>query len=400
MIRWIRNIFIAISVAIIIFDILYELAVGEDLSALPVVLLMIGIAFTIFFWLLWALGLTRLNNLYVRQRSVVILSYVEQAVRLNLPLSQLLRAAEASEPRWIARGIGRLRTQLDHGASITDALRNAVPNTGHRTLALVGAAERIGRLGPELSRIVRDQQNPMDQNLADRSFLRSYPAAMIVVIISILFLVTVFVMPKFTQIFRDFRTPMPPLTVAVVHLASYPSAIIGGLTFAIGMSVLAAIAQQLRHRFDWLAPARWFASSRDLADICHVIAGELSAGQPLNSAIRGASELAIGTPLRRKLQQWADGIERGIPARDAATTAGMPALIAGLTTTAEGFAFLSRYYAGKFSRLKILLRAAAIPAMVIVFGIIVAIVALSLFLPLVALINTVSPASGSNSSWL
>jgi type II secretory pathway component PulF len=185
----------------------------------------------------------------------------------------------------------------------------------------------------------------------------------------------------------------------VIRLASFPDVMVW-LALAIGGSVLAAVVQQLRHRVDWFAPARWFASSRDLADICHVIAGELKAGQPLNSAIRGASELAIGRPLRRKLGQWADGIERGMPAKDAAVEAGMPPLIAGLTTTAEGFAFLSRYYAGKFSRLKILLRAAAIPAMVFAFGIIVAIVALSLFLPLVALIGSVSPGAGPYSNWL
>jgi type IV pilus assembly protein PilC len=399
MIRWIRNIFIALTVAIFVIEILYEIALGQDFSELPIVLLLVSIALAIFLWLLWALGLTRFNHAWIRQRSIVVLSYVEQAVRLNLPLPQLLRAAQASEPRWIADTIGELRQQLDQGSSITDALRNSVPGTGHRTLALVGAAERVGRLGPELSRVVRQREHPSDRNLADRSFLRSYPVAMTITIVCILFLIMVFVIPKFEQIFHDFRVELPPLTRAVVSLTTFPS-VMTWLVIAITGSVLAITAQQLRRRMDLLAPVRWFASNRDLADICHVIAGGLTAGQPLNSAIRGASDLVIGRPLRRKLHRWAEGIEQGLPDRDAASDAGMPELIAGMMTTTEGFTFLSRYYAWKFSRLKIFLRAAAVPAMVFFFGIIVAIVALSLFLPLIALINSVSSPGGPNSSWL
>ena len=82
---------------------------------------------------------------------------------------------------------------------------------------------------------------------------------------------------------------------------------------------------------------------------------------------------------------------------DAAHAAGLPKLIAGLTTTADGFGFLSRYYAAKFSRLMMLFRAATIPAMVFFFGLIVAIVALALFLPMIAIIGSVQ---GPFSSWL
>ncbi len=56
---------------------------------------------------------------------------------------------------------------------------------------------------------------------------------------------------------------------------------------------------------------------------------------------------------------------------------------------AEVFRFLGRYYRSRFSRLKILARGAAVPAVVIFFGVIVAIVMLGLFLPLIVLIARV-----------
>jgi type II secretory pathway component PulF len=80
----------------------------------------------------------------------------------------------------------------------------------------------------------------------------------------------------------------------------------------------------------------------------------------------------------------------------------MPPLISGMTTTgivaanlAEVFHFLARYYAGKFSRLAILLRGAAIPAFTLLFGVIVAFIALGLFTPMISLINSVSKYPGA-----
>jgi type II secretory pathway component PulF len=72
------------------------------------------------------------------------------------------------------------------------------------------------------------------------------------------------------------------------------------------------------------------------------------------------------------------------------TTTGLAA-----TNMADVFRFLSRYYAGKFSRLAILLQGAAVPATAIAFGAIVAFVALSLFTPMIALINSVSHYKGA-----
>lgn len=397
MLPWIRNILCAVLIAFIACAIWYLVVTGNfsswnelfsELGQILAVLLILG---TILAIVIWILGLTRLSGSRRRDRSAIVLSYVEQAVRLNLQLPQMLIAAEASEPPWIAGRIRKVRHQLDRGSTITSAL-GEVPSISRRTLRLAAAAEGTGRLGPELSRLVRDEQDRHQRNIADRAYLRAYPVAMMMVIVVILGLLMTFVMPKYKQIFLDFRIPLPSLTRAVIRFTDLfdPA---GWLLLAMGLILLAAIAQQLHHRTHWLGAVRWFASNRDLADICHVIAQNLAAGLPLNTAIRGASDLAIGGSLRHKLRSWADGIERGLPVRHAAQTAGMPPLIAQLTTGAEGFDFLSRYYAGKFSRLMILLRAAAIPAVVVVFGTVVAIIALTLFLPIVALIDSAGPYS-------
>jgi hypothetical protein len=90
-----------------------------------------------------------------------------------------------------------------------------------------------------------------------------------------------------------------------------------------------------------------------------------------------------------------------MPAAEGARRAEMPSLLGGLLRTVTGaeivdvFRFLARYYDSRFARTAIVLHAVMVPAMTIVMGVIVAVVARSLFDPLVALINELSKVTWS-----
>jgi type II secretory pathway component PulF len=140
-----------------------------------------------------------------------------------------------------------------------------------------------------------------------------------------------------------------------------------------------------------------FSRHRDLADACGVVADALTAGLGLDAAIRSAAELPVNASLRRKLYRWASGIEQGLSNADAARRARMPQLLIGLSATAdlstadEVYYFLQRYYAARFSRLAALMRGAIVPLTVFFFAIIVAAIALALYLPMIRLIDTTGP---------
>jgi type II secretory pathway component PulF len=333
----------------------------------------------------------------LRQRRVsVVLTYLEQAVRLNVPLTSLLIAAESSEPRSITRRLGRLRRALDGGASVAEALRDSLREISPRALALIAIAERVGRLPDALDRLVREDHARRIQDPAEQSFYAAYPVLMVMAILFIVGTVLLFVMPKFVVIFRDFHVALPGVTQLVIAIANVAGQ--GGWV-ALLLLLVWLVTSAIRDRY-W--PGRpwnwaWFTGHRDLADVCRVIADSLDAGLPLDAAVRSAGELAVSSSLRWKLYRWVGGIEQGMPATDAARRAGLPSLIAGLTSTAQVagardvFRFLARYYGGRFSRFVQLLRGAAIPAMVFFFGILVAFIALALFLPLISLIGAASP---------
>jgi type II secretory pathway component PulF len=59
------------------------------------------------------------------------------------------------------------------------------------------------------------------------------------------------------------------------------------------------------------------------------------------------------------------------------------------------FRFLARYYDSRFARTAVILHAAMVPAMTILMGVVVAVVARSLFDPLIALLDELSKVTWS-----
>ena len=331
-----------------------------------------------------------------RRRGIVVLSYLEQAVRLNLPLPAMLSAAAASELPGTAGILRHLRNDLESGTSMASALRQSAPVVGRRITGLIESAERLGQLPQTLHRITQEARQRRLNDPIDKSFLTTYPPVLAAVILSITGMLMVFVMPKYKSIFADFHTELPGVTKLLLFISDWFSQQYGWLISL--LVVVGAIFFLSR----WLSRPNVFTRSRDWADVCRVLADSLEAGLPLDAALREAAELSIAPSVRRRLRQWAAQAEQGQNPSEAARSAGLPPLIIGMTTTglaatnmADVFHFLGRYYAGKFSRLAILLQGAAVPATAIFFGTIVAFVALSLFTPMIALINSVSHYQGA-----
>jgi type II secretory pathway component PulF len=66
----------------------------------------------------------------------------------------------------------------------------------------------------------------------------------------------------------------------------------------------------------------------------------------------------------------------------------------GGSAASEVFAFLARYYRVRFSRAAAALDAAGVPLLVLLFGSLVAVILLSLFVPIISLIHAVTPPIG------
>jgi type IV pilus assembly protein PilC len=148
-------------------------------------------------------------------------------------------------------------------------------------------------------------------------------------------------------------------------------------------------------RILWSLPlAHGYALNRGMADACALLGDATAGGIPIDRAILEASRLPVNAVLRARLMEWADRVSEGRPLADAGRDAGIPRILIDMLATAcstrnaaDLFRFFEDYYRARFSRSRYVLEAMVIPLTALVMGLVVACVALSLFVPLVAMIE-------------
>jgi type II secretory pathway component PulF len=242
-------------------------------------------------------------------------------------------------------------------------------------------------------------------------FYRAYPLFLGFVILNVSFMLMVFVFPKFEQIFRDFKIQTPWITQITFDITETIGPwgamlasllLLGGLIQTLwsrwaggGFGPTEGPAAWVLNRLPWVGAVRMDHSLGESLEFC---AGAIDAGRPIEDSLAEAAPIAGNPIARRKLWSWANGLRRGETLTESARAAGMPRIVVGMLNTAvqtadvaEVFRFLGRYYASRFSRAMALLQGAFVPVVVFFMGSIVAWLALSIFLPMMSLIDVISP---------
>ena len=357
-----------------------------------------------------------------RRRATVVLGYVEQAVRLDLPLPPMIRAAAQSEGHKTGWRLLALHDELDRGQSLEQALRRSVPEVQPATLRAVGAAGRVGRLPHMLRRLAAADQWEVTPESELTALYRIYPIFVLLVAIATGgVLIPVVVWPKFFKILHDFHQTPPWTMRAMTRLVGPPFGAVGpvGVLILMGLVALAPTGRYLarlffptrldppfgglvRDQLIWWTPVlHGDALDRGMADLCDFISDAADAGRPIDQALREARQTQANAVMRFRVAQWADAIERGQPLHEAARLAEMPGLMVAMLATVrntddlgEIFSFLHRHYEFRFSRRRELLRALYIPFVVMLMGALVLLIELSIFQPLIALITAEARLTG------
>lgn len=348
-----------------------------------------------------------------KRRGAQVLSYIEQAVRLNLPLPRMLWAAESSEQGALRKRLRNVRLAVEAGVPVGIALEMLAPEVPDRSVQLIKASERLGRLPVTLRRLVRDNRAP-ERSATARILSTVYPIGIAMCLMLVLGLLGIFVIPKFELIMRDFDVPLPwatQLLLAMMRDWAVPAIVAAGivlLLYSAQRSWEIIWPRNTRSTpWGWMDAIAWripvlhaVLRDRGLADAFAVIAEAVEAGYPLDRAVTEASELRINLVLRRTLERWLAGINSGLSPEESARAASLPPLVSGMVATAgtpggaQVYWFLSRYYDSRYSRLASLLRAAVGPALSLIFGVAVGLTAMGMFMPLIELMRRLSVDTG------
>lgn len=356
-----------------------------------------------------------------RHNSAIVLGYLEQAVRTNSPLPQMMQAAAAGEKLGVRRSLIRLAHALGGGMTIADALERGVGYVPRRWVGLLGAAERVGHLQLILG-YVTEQTNrrlrPNDPNNSLPLGAIALEVAFLALAVAGALVIASLIAPQFAEMLNDYDTAMPAPTQWLIDLNVQTEVWLGVAGLLLWLVVIAGFVglapilfASSRHggdksedrraaMFSWLTLG-WWTRDRALADACLVIAASLDAGLPLHSAVREAASLRFNGVLRGRLLRWARGLEGGQGAPEAARHAGMHHAIVSLLGAAQAsgnmpqtFRFLHRHFAHRFSRFVTMISGAAGPVCILLIGLVVGWIVLALMLPLSAMMEAALQQTG------
>lgn len=366
--------------------------------------------------LLLLYGMFTFLTLWGRRRATerIVVAVLSSIVRQNLPLATAVSLAARSErgkARVILRNIGAMLTQ---GLPLSEAIRLGFPNARAVVLSMVIAGESAGQLPASLDNL---SQYLLEAERRKRHYDYGFWLYIVIVVSVMSFVLTgimVAVVPKYQEIFKDFDTQLPAITRILIEVCAFlVSSGLLALLLPIGLLMLPVVFYlSLRPRrvpepvwtsrwADWI---RWHIPglhrlefSRGLALVLQTLRMGVQAGMSFSQAAHTAAGLDMNMQLRPRVRRFADLLSSGKDAPAAAREAQLGsavqiALAAGARQNDYDAAlrFAADYHAAVVSRLWILIGSLAVPVPTLIMGLIVGFVALALFLPLVALINSVS----------
>ncbi len=159
-------------------------------------------------------GGRRLRNvaMFTRQLHVLVLT--------GTPLAEAITALErqATEPAWRATLAG-VRGRVEEGSSLSLALAAHPDQFDAVCCGLVAAGESGGNLDAMLDRLALLTRKQLHARGAVMGAM-IYPALLVVVAVGVLLTLLLFVLPRFTMLFKTLDTPLPPTTQMLMALSN------------------------------------------------------------------------------------------------------------------------------------------------------------------------------------
>ena len=226
------------------------------------------------------------------------------------------------------------------------------------------------------------------------------------------------VIPKFKEIFKDFGTPLPPLTLKVIAFCEFMTdsglLLILMVLFLIGVAV--GIYLHLRPRrvgslrwtsrvADWI---RWHIPgwhsiefSTGMTAALRTMRMAVRSGLDVASSARLAATVDVNNQLRPRISHFADLVEAGTNVRAAAGRAGLGDVTGVALSSGQrnadldaGLRYAADYNEALTNRFWILVRNLSWPIATLILGVLVGLVVVALFEPLIALIDSVTNSYG------
>jgi type IV pilus assembly protein PilC len=235
------------------------------------------------------------------------------AGRIPLEISLAALAEEKGDPR-LAAAAERLATRLQQGATIHEAIDTLDRQLPTEVAGLLRAGVESGDLAGTFERFGQQRLAAERFNRRIRGAL-AYPLLVLAILVPLLLFLSIYVIPMFGEIYREFSLQLPAITELILQAArQLPSLLLGIALIVFGVPLILRIVggRWLLHRVRFSLPLvgrLWmWAGQREFAA---QLASFLSVGLPMPSAIASTAQVLSDRNVARACERVSRRVEEG-----------------------------------------------------------------------------------------
>ncbi len=347
---------------------------------------------------------------WTARATAALVDQVSQLASDGLSLADGLRAAaDESADRGSARAMRQLAEQLEQGQTLEDSLRRSSRSLPPYVQGLVLAAARTGRLGTTLhelseqQRLVRESVMSVWQSVA-------YPLCVLTISLLLMLILPLLVVPEFKKMFGEMGLKLPAITMAVIAISDIsvwlvhnvviwlPLLVVGGWII-LRVILPGLLGHGVARRVLYAAPGigrlwQWTAT----AEFSHLLAVLLEAGLPLPEALRltgaGLYDANYQDACRKMsvLAEQASSLSGCLDTAPGIPNSLLPLVRWGERTgeVADSLRTAAAMFIERVRLRSVLLRSIAPPMVFVVVLVVISLSVISLFLPLISLVTSLS----------
>ncbi|HEY7118137.1 MAG TPA: type II secretion system F family protein [Tepidisphaeraceae bacterium] len=330
----------------------------------------------------------------------------------GLPILRSLQILEQQQkPGLLKAIIGGVADEVEGGGTLSDAMSKYPKAFDKLYVNMINAGEAGGVLDLILARLADFMEKA--QKLKKKVIgAMIYPIVVISIAVGIVSMIMIFVIPKFEEIFRDFGTKLPTVTVVLLQISRWFANQYGWaylLAFPIVMWMLirlAKLSEGGRYAIDAIKLKipilGGILGKTAIARFTRTLGTLISAGVPILDAINITKETCGNEVYSRALGKVHDAIREGESMADPLrATKVCDAIVINMIDVGEETGDLDKMlikvadnYDNDVDVLVSSLISILEPLMVVILGVIVGFIVIALFAPMITLIQTVSSSGG------
>ena len=342
------------------------------------------------------------------QAAHTVLNYLDIALRLKLPIPDVMYAATVDERSLARRRLLRVANAIGGGRPVAHALGKHLPELDARSAALIAHAEHAGDLRGTVHQVLDEQRAATGRWNTQEFIVWGYALTVGLVTLFIASFCVWKVTPKFAYIFEDFDAPLPGATIFFMNLSDFALPIVAAAVSILLLLILLCFLlafiwrrrttdryfDRLLNLVGWLPLIRASLRDRAMADLFAALASSARLMLPLSTAVKDAAHIIRWGGQRKSVSRCASHLESGLEFDAAAKKAGLPDFVVGALVVGRSgnlnpaaYRFLHTHYQHRFSRLVAAVRGAVVPIGMLAIGSVVALFCYAMFTPVAMLID-------------